>query len=94
MSQCVLMTEPAFEALVSALDAADSNEKKLELLEEAKGWGAGGKLFSCAHLLRCMETTPSTKTKLVMIDCLAPRLTDALIMSAWIVEQFKYADDV
>ena len=54
-------TQEDFAALLKALNEADSNEKKLEVLESAKGWGAEGKLFSCAHLLGCMDVTPSTK---------------------------------
>ena len=54
-------TQEDFAALLKALNEADSNEKKLEVLEGAKGWGAEGKLFACAHLLGCMDVTPSTK---------------------------------
>lgn len=56
-------TQEDFAALVKALNEADSNEKKLEVLEGAKGWGAESKLFTCAHLLACMDVTPSTKVQ-------------------------------
>ena len=52
-----------------------------------------GKLFTCAQVADYMETTPSIKTKLSMVEVVLARVSNPKEGSQ-IVDLFSYANDV
>lgn len=65
------------------------NEDKLSYLESVKS----SYLFPSAALLKILDTTPSLKTKMAIIESLGPRLTDPKKNMAEIMDMFRFVSD-
>lgn len=50
-------------------------------------------MFTCADLVRVLNVTTSVKTKLAIVNAIAPRLSDPKVGMEQLVNLFRYAEE-
>ena len=84
------ITPDAFAAVLRELERAASNDDRLKSLRDA----LPGRLFTAKQILALLDTTPSVKTRLVMVtQLLAPRCQDPGSAASLVVGVFRFTED-
>ena len=84
-----LISDDTQKTLMAKMKDFGDNEERLKHLEEEKG----SYLFSSNHLLELCTITNSKKTRLAMIEMIAPRLTDPKAKMTNLTDLFPYNED-
>lgn len=89
ISDCKLILSTQLKEICDKLSKYENNEEFLEFLDQSKT----PYLFNSKSLLQIVNTTLSVKTKITIIQMIAPRLIDPKVMNDDFIELFRYADE-
>jgi hypothetical protein len=90
LAECTQIDRSSLASLVKQMkDIAESNEALLELLDTEKNQY----LFYSCDLRKLIFTTESVRTKLAIIDMIAPRLSDPAEDRAFFVDCFRFCEE-